>query len=102
MKLKVEKFENWAGNQESTVFSCYPKTKTDLEEVIRAAQQNNVAIRCAGARHSWAPVFSDDYTICVNTRDLQGEYGQGKKIRRVFIFTYCVKKSFRKVTTKAA
>lgn len=80
MKLKVEKFENWVGNQESIVFLCYLKIKIDLEEVICVVKKYNVVICCVGICYSWVFVFVDDYIICVNIRDFKDGYEKGEKI----------------------
>lgn len=67
-KFFFEKFQNWAENQRSFVISCYPETKDEMSRVIKAAAAESVGIRCAGARHSWAPVFSDTCQVCVNIK----------------------------------
>lgn len=49
--------------------------------VIQAAAAEKVVIRCAGARHKWAPVFADTRQICVNTKNLKSDYPDGSNIR---------------------
>ncbi|XP_034316358.2 L-gulonolactone oxidase-like [Magallana gigas] len=83
-KFSVENFQNWAGNQTSSVISCYPATKEEMSNVIKAATAENLVIRCAGARHSWAPVFADNRQICVNTKNLKSDYPDGSNIRADF------------------
>lgn len=80
-KFFEEKFQNWAGNQTSTVISCSPETKEEMSNVIKAAAAEKVAIRAAGARHSWAPLFADTHQICVNTKHLKSDYPDGSNIR---------------------
>lgn len=80
-KFFAEKFQNWAGNQTSTVISCSPETKEEMSNVIKAAAAEKVVIRCAGARHSWAPVFADTRQVCVNTKNLKSDYPNKSNIR---------------------
>lgn len=80
-KFFFEKFQNWAENQRSFVISCYPETKDEMSRVIKAAAAESVGIRCAGARHSWAPVFSDTCQVCVNIKNLKSDYSSLTKIR---------------------
>lgn len=80
-KFFFEKFQNWAKNQRSFVISCYPETKDEMSRVIKAAAAKSVGIRCAGARHSWAPVFSDTRLVCGNMKNLESDYSSLTKIR---------------------
>ncbi|XP_061179400.1 uncharacterized protein LOC133188026 [Saccostrea echinata] len=73
--FRIEKFQNWAATQESCVISCNPKTRDEMTKVIKAASEVKVGIRCAGQRHSWAPVFPDDNQICINVEDMISDYG---------------------------
>nr|XP_034307480.1 uncharacterized protein LOC105321767 isoform X1 [Crassostrea gigas] len=77
----AEHFQNWAENQTSSVISCSPKTKEEMSKVIKAAAAEKVVIRCAGARHSWAPVFADTRQICVNTKHMKSDYPNKSNIR---------------------
>lgn len=77
----AEKFQNWAGNKTSSVISCFPKTKEEMSKVIKAAAAEKIVIRCAGARHSWAPVFADTRQVCVNTKNLKSDYPNKSNIR---------------------
>lgn len=90
-KFFFEKFQNWAENQRSFVISCYPETKDEMSRVIKAAAAESVGIRCAGARHSWAPVFSDTCQVCVNIKNLKSDYSSLTKIR---IADVCLKRDF--------
>lgn len=80
-KFSAEIFQNWAGNQTSDVISCSPETKEEMSKVIKAAAAEKVVIRCAGARHSWAPVFADTRQICVNTKHMKSDYPNKSNIR---------------------
>lgn len=79
--FKKETFYNWANNQTSNVISCRPETKDDVSKIIRAARAENVGIRCAGSRHSWAPVFADTFQICVHIENLKSDYTSQTNIR---------------------
>lgn len=80
-KFEIVEFQNWAGNQTSTVISCNPQTKEEMSNVIKAARDEKVGIRCAGSRHSWAPVFADSCQICVNINTLKSDYTSQTNIR---------------------
>lgn len=79
--FEIEDFENWAGNQTSRVLSCYPQTKEEMSIIIKFAAEENMGIRCAGSRHSWAPVFADSFQICVNTENMKSDYTSRTNIR---------------------
>lgn len=79
--FKKNTFYNWAKNQTSSVISCSPETKEDMSKIIKAAKAENVGIRCAGSRHSWAPVFADTFQICVNIENLKSDYTSKTNIR---------------------
>lgn len=87
-RFEIEEFENWAGNQTSTVISCYPQTKEEMSNVIKAAAEENTGIRCAGSRHSWAPVFADSGQICVNIENLKSDYTSQTNIRIADVSIY--------------
>lgn len=78
---EIEYFKNWAGNQRSAVLSCYPQTKKEMSIIIKFAAEKNKGIRCAGSRHSWAPVFADSFQICVNTENMESDYTSRTNIR---------------------
>ena len=80
-KLEIEKFENWGKTQRAKVISCYPTTKDEMQQVVKAAAAENVKVRCAGSRHSWAPLFSDDHHLILNVGKMQSDYPDGSKIR---------------------
>lgn len=80
-KFFFEEFQNWAENQTSFVISCCPETKEEMSRVIKAAADESVVIRCAGARHSWAPVFADTCQVCVNIKNLKSDYSSLTNIR---------------------
>lgn len=80
-KFIFEKFQNWAGNQTSFVISCCPETKEEMSSVIQAAAIEKVVIRCAGAKHSWAPVFADTRQMCVHIKNLKSDYPGQTNIR---------------------
>lgn len=79
--FRIEAFQNWAATKKSLVISCNPKTKEEISSVIKAAAKEKVGVRCAGQRHSWAPVFPDDNQVCINVEDMKSDYAYGSKIR---------------------
>lgn len=81
VRCEIEYFKNWAGNQRSAVLSCYPQTKEEMSIIIKFAAEKNMGIRCAGSRHSWAPVFADSFQICVNTENMESDYTSRTNIR---------------------
>ncbi|XP_061185513.1 uncharacterized protein LOC133193568 [Saccostrea echinata] len=80
-KLEIERFENWAETIISNVISCWPTSKEEIQTVIAASKEEGLKIRCAGSRHSWAPVFSDERQMLLNLGKLRSDYGHGVKIR---------------------
>lgn len=86
--FEIEDFENWAGNQTSRVLSCYPQTKEEMSIIIKFAAEENMGIRCAGSRHSWAPVFADSFQICVNTENMKSDYTSRTNIRIADVSIY--------------
>lgn len=88
-RFKSKTFHNWAKNQTSSVISCSPRTKQEMSEVIKAAFCENVGIRCAGSRHSWAPVFADSGQISVKIKNLKSDYTSQTNIRIADVRIYC-------------
>ncbi|KAK3102691.1 hypothetical protein FSP39_013180, partial [Pinctada imbricata] len=80
-QLIIETFENWGRSQSSNVIACYPTTKADIQNLIKAAAAEGVKIRCAGSKHSWAPVFSDDKNLLLYVEKMQSDYKDGSRIR---------------------
>ncbi|XP_062603066.1 uncharacterized protein LOC134264804 [Saccostrea cucullata] len=79
--FRIEEFKNWAATQRSCVISCKPTTKEEMSRVIKAAAELKVGIRCAGQRHSWAPISPDNEQICINVDQMKSDYDDGSKIR---------------------
>ena len=67
--LRVHKdatFRNWGRTVESKPeFTCVPTTVRAVQQIVRYAKQENMGVRVAAYRHSWAPVFGrkGDITI---------------------------------------
>ncbi|KAJ8306718.1 hypothetical protein KUTeg_015759 [Tegillarca granosa] len=77
-----ESFKNWEGSQNrKRVLASRPETLTQLQNLIRYARDQGLRIRCAGTKHSWAPLFADENQICIYLTSLNSDYPGGKKIR---------------------
>lgn len=79
--LKIMDFHNWADTQIcSNVYECHPKNLKEIQTLVVACNHNHMRIRCAGAGHSWAPIFSDDSTVLAIMDEMEG-YSSGGKIK---------------------
>ncbi|KAK0759490.1 hypothetical protein N5P37_007678 [Trichoderma harzianum] len=62
---KNETFKNWGNmrNVEYTPsYTCVPSTLRGVQAIVKAAKGQNWGVRCAGYRHSWAPIFGRSET----------------------------------------
>lgn len=74
-------FHNWADTQICIgVCECHPKNLKEIKALVVACDLNRMHIRCAGAGHSWAPIFSDDGTVLV-IMDKMESYPSGGKVK---------------------
>ena len=79
-------FHNWADTQISrNVYACHPKNLTEIQSLVVACSKNSVNVRCAGAGHSWGPIFSDDESVIAFMDEMEG-YSSGKKVK----FAVCI------------
>jgi hypothetical protein len=69
-------FENWGLVKEAKCTPALTCVPTKVEGLINLVKWVNkyhpkLRIRCAGYRHSWAPIFSEDRQILVSMLNLQ-------------------------------
>jgi FAD/FMN-containing dehydrogenase len=47
-------------------FTFLPTTVRGVQNIVLFATKNNYRVRCAGYRHSWSPIFSQDNEIFIS------------------------------------
>lgn len=68
--LRVHKdaaFRNWGRTVEyKPAFTCVPTTVKAVQQIVRYAKKENLGVRVAAYRHSWAPVFGRNGDITIS------------------------------------
>lgn len=65
-------FENWGLTvKNSPKFTFLPTTVKGVQNIVQFALKNNYRVRCAGYRHSWSPIFSQDNEIFISFVNLR-------------------------------
>ncbi|KAK7966852.1 uncharacterized protein PG986_001129 [Apiospora aurea] len=60
-------FQNWGQTVTNTPqYTFVPTTVLGVQNLVRWAASNNLRVRCAGYRHSWSPIFSQDNNVLVS------------------------------------
>ena len=61
------RFQNW-GLDVAYVprFTCIPNSVAGVQLVVKFAKAHNMSVRCAGFRHSWAPIFGRQGQITIS------------------------------------
>lgn len=60
-------FENWGQTvKHLPKFTFLPTTVRGVQNIVLFAIKNNYRVRCAGYRHSWSPIFSQDNEIFIS------------------------------------
>ncbi|KAF2011948.1 hypothetical protein BU24DRAFT_443328 [Aaosphaeria arxii CBS 175.79] len=60
-------FENWGLTVKDTPrYTFLPNTVNGVKNVVKYALKNNYRVRCAGYRHSWSSIFSQDNEILIS------------------------------------
>ncbi|KXS94449.1 hypothetical protein AC578_5189 [Pseudocercospora eumusae] len=60
-------FQNWGRTvTETPQYTCVPKNVADIQKIVRFAKKSRLAVRCAGYRHSWSPIFSRKGEILIS------------------------------------
>ncbi|KAI0751748.1 hypothetical protein C8Q80DRAFT_1098607 [Daedaleopsis nitida] len=67
-----EPFSNWGQtvNHEPR-YTFLPTTVLGVQNLVRYAVANKLRVRCAGYRHSWSPIFSQEDNILVSFVNLE-------------------------------
>jgi hypothetical protein len=61
------KFQNWGRTvQYTSKYTCIPTTVQAVQQVVRFARDNDMSVRCAAYRHSWAPIFGKKGEITIS------------------------------------
>lgn len=64
-------FENWGLSVKNTPrFTFVPSTVLGIQNLVRYAKANKLRVRCAGYRHSWTSIFSQDGEILISLLNL--------------------------------
>jgi hypothetical protein len=73
--LRVHKdatFRNWGRTVEyKPEFTCVPTTVRAVQQIVRYAKKENMGVRVAAYRHSWAPVFGRKGDITISMLHLK-------------------------------
>ncbi|KAK3380931.1 hypothetical protein B0H63DRAFT_415656 [Podospora didyma] len=65
------KFQNWGKVIEYVPqFTCIPNSVAGVQRIVRYAKDHNMGVRCAGFRHSWAPIFGRSGQITISLLSL--------------------------------
>lgn len=67
MVHKDARFRNWGRTVEyKPRYTCVPITVQAVQEIVRYAKRENMGVRVAAYRHSWAPVFGRNGDITIS------------------------------------
>ena len=50
----------------SPKYTFLPSTVKGVQSIVQFASKNNYRVRCAGYRHSWSPIFSQDNELFIS------------------------------------
>ncbi|KAH7337903.1 hypothetical protein BKA66DRAFT_479830 [Pyrenochaeta sp. MPI-SDFR-AT-0127] len=65
-------FENWGSTVHNTPkLTFLPNTVKGVQNIVRFALSKNYRVRCAGYRHSWSSIFSQDNEVCISFVNLK-------------------------------
>ncbi|KAL9108479.1 MAG: hypothetical protein Q9227_006694 [Pyrenula ochraceoflavens] len=65
-------FENWGQSvQNKPKFTMVPSTVLGIQNLVKYAAEQDLRVRCAGFRHSWSSIFSQDNHIFVSFVNLE-------------------------------
>lgn len=69
---KNARFRNWGRTVDyKPSFTCVPTTVLAVQQIVRYAKENNMAVRCSAYRHSWAPIFGRNGDITISLLQLK-------------------------------
>lgn len=77
-----ELFENW-GDTVVDVFPRHtfvPRTREGVINAVKFAIKEDLRVRCAGARHSWSPIFGKTGEVLIQFMPLEGKPRRTHKI----------------------
>lgn len=64
---KGARFRNWGRTVDyKPAFTCVPTTVQAVQQIVRYAKKENLGVRVAAYRHSWAPVFGRNGDITMS------------------------------------
>ncbi|KAL3888026.1 hypothetical protein ACJMK2_000409 [Sinanodonta woodiana] len=78
--ITIENFENWGKTQRARVLATHPETLNQLKKLISTAREMGLKVRCAGAKHSWAPLFADSEQLLIYMERMRSDYPNAAKI----------------------
>ncbi|KAL9608906.1 MAG: hypothetical protein Q9167_006287 [Letrouitia subvulpina] len=69
---KDAQFQNWGLNiTNQPLYTCVPTTVEGVIRIVKFAKEQKLSVRCAGFRHSWAPIFGENGQIFISLLDLK-------------------------------
>ncbi|KAK0733126.1 hypothetical protein B0T26DRAFT_745211 [Lasiosphaeria miniovina] len=64
-------FENWGKVVEYVPqYTCIPSSVAGVQRIVKYAKDHDMGVRCAGFRHSWAPIFGRSGQITISLLSL--------------------------------
>ncbi|GAB1316375.1 hypothetical protein MFIFM68171_06585 [Madurella fahalii] len=68
---KDAKFQNWGlGIEYVPQYTCIPNSVAGVQRIVKYAKDHDMGVRCAGFRHSWAPIFGRQGQITISMLSL--------------------------------
>ncbi|KAK4033533.1 putative xylitol oxidase [Parachaetomium inaequale] len=68
---KDVKFQNWGrGVEYVPQYTCIPNSVASVQRIVHYAKKHDMTVRCAGFRHSWAPLFGQQGQITISLLSL--------------------------------
>ncbi|KAF3765100.1 hypothetical protein M406DRAFT_259082, partial [Cryphonectria parasitica EP155] len=60
-------FQNWGQDVEYIpAYTCIPTSPDGIQQIVKYAKSQDMGVRCAGFRHSWAPIFGRKGQITIS------------------------------------
>jgi hypothetical protein len=64
-------FQNWGQVVEYVPqYTCIPNSVAGIQRIVKYAKDHEMSVRCAGFRHSWAPIFGRQGQITISMLNL--------------------------------
>ena len=64
-------FQNWGRVVDYVPqYTCIPNSVAGVQRIVKYAKEHDMSVRCAGFRHSWAPIFGRQGQITISLLNL--------------------------------